>query len=462
MKLALLILSLVALFMCSCQKNSFITNNGAIVSFSSDTLFFDTVFTSLGSITEPVKIINANNQKLLLSDVKLMGGSQSYFAINIDGTPGPEQSDIELEARDSLYIFVAVRINPTIANLPFVIQDSIAVSFNGNQQFIQLQAWGQNANFLRSQTIRSNTTWNSSLPYVILGGLQVDTNATLTIPKGCRIYLHADAPLLIDGSLLVQGEDSSRVSFQGDRLDEPYKEFPGSWPGIYFRATSVNNSLQYAVIKNAYQGIVAELPAINASPKVVLNECIIDNTYDAGILGDQSSIQATNCLISNSAKNIEIGDGGSYQFTHCTVASYSNEFLPHTQPVLYISNYALQGSTTVMADLTANFTNCIFWGDFGTVDDEVVVSRQGGNVFSLNFSNCLWKVKSAPAGVNAINIIANIDPLFDSVNTSRNFYDFHLKAGSPAVDKGVATATTIDLDGKPRTSGPPDLGCYER
>jgi hypothetical protein len=462
MKPPILILSLVALSMCSCQKNSFITNKSAIVSFSSDTLFFDTVFTSLGSITEPVKIINANDQKLRLSDVKLMGGSQSYFSINIDGTPGPEQSDIELEARDSLYIFVAVRINPTIANLPFVIQDSIAVSFNGNQQFIQLQAWGQNANFLRNQTIRSNTTWNSSLPYVILGGLQVDTNATLTIPKGCRVYLHADAPLLIDGSLLVQGEDSSRVSFQGDRLDEPYKDFPGSWPGIYFRATSVNNSLQYAVIKNAYQGIVAELPAINASPKVVLNECIIDNAYDAGILGDQSSIQATNCLVSNCAKNIEIGDGGSYQFTYCTVASYSNEFLPHTQPVLYISNYALQGSTTVMADLTANFTNCIFWGDFGTVDDEVVVSRQGGNIFSLNFSNCLWKVKNAPAGVNAINIIANIDPLFDSVNTSRNFYDFHLKAGSPAVDKGVATATTIDLDGKQRTSGPPDLGCYER
>jgi len=461
MKLPLLILSLIALLILSCQKNSFITSKGAVVSFSSDTLFFDTVFTSTGSITESVKIINDNDQKLKLSDVRLMGGAQSWFAINIDGTPGPELGDIELEARDSVYIFVAVRIDPNAASLPFIVQDSIAVSFNGNKQYIQLQAYGQNANFLRSQVIATNTTWNNTLPYVILGGLQIDTNATLTIPKGCRVYLHADAPLLVDGTLLVQGVDSDRVSFQGDRLDDPYSNFPGSWPGILFRGASINNILQYAIIKNAYQGIVTELPSLNASPKVVLNECIVDNIYDAAVLGDQSSIQATNCLISNSGKNIEIGYGGNYQFTHCTVASYSNDYFAHTQPVLFVSNYEFQGNTPIISDLAASFTNCIFWGDFGNVDDEVVVSRQGNGPFSVNFSNCLWKVKNAPTGVTTFNIIANSDPLFDSVNTSRNFYDFHLKAGSPAIDKGAPTGTTIDLDGKPRPVGLPDLGCYE-
>jgi hypothetical protein len=461
MKLPLLILSVIALITLSCQKNSFITSKNAIVSFSSDTLFFDTVFTSTGSITQSVKIINGNDQKLKLSDVKLMGGAQSRFAINIDGTPGPELGDIELEARDSVYIFVAVRINPDTANLPFIVQDSIAVSYNGNQQYIQLQAYGQNAIFLRNQTITTNTIWNNTLPYVILGGLQVDTNTTLTISKGCRIYLHADAPLLVDGTLQVQGVDSNRVWFRGDRLDDPYSGFPGSWPGILFRGASVNNILRFAVIKNAYQGIVSELPSSNASPKVVLNECIVDNIYDAAILGDQTSIQATNCLISNSGKNIELGYGGDYQFTHCTVASYSNDYFAHTQPVLYVSNYEFQGNTPIEADLSASFTNCIFWGGFGNVDDEVVVSRQGNGPFSVSFSNCLWKVKTAPAGVNTFNIIANSDPLFDSVNTSRNFYDFHLKPGSPAIDKGAPTGTPIDLDGKPRPVGLPDLGCYE-
>ncbi|MDP4150206.1 MAG: choice-of-anchor Q domain-containing protein [Bacteroidota bacterium] len=462
MKLPLLILCLATLFIFSCHKDSFITSPSAVVHFSADTLLFDTVFTTTGSITQSVKVVNGNDRRLRLSDIRLMGGSHSFFSINVDGTPGPEVNDAELEAGDSLYIFVAVKIDPSTDSLPFIVRDSIGLSFNGNQRFIQLQAFGQNANYLRNKIISSNTTWTNGLPYVILGGLVVDSNSTLTIPAGCKVYLHADAPLLVDGTLKVLGSDTARVTFLGDRLDIPYKDFPGSWPGIYFRSSSINNMLQYAVIKNAYDGVVAELPSGNASPKVVLNECIIDNTYDAGIIGEQSSIRATNCLISNSGDNIELGYGGTYQFTHCTAVSYSNGFFAHTQPVLYVSNYAFQGTTPVTADLTAAFTNCIFWGDFGNVDNEVIVARQGSTVFSVNFSNCLWKVKTAPTGVGAFNMIANLDPLFDSVNTSRNVYDFHLRTGSPAIDKGLATGLTLDLDGKPRPAGPaPDLGCYE-
>jgi hypothetical protein len=462
MKLPLLIPSLAALLILSCHKDSFITSPSAVVNFSADTLFFDTVFTTAGSITQSVKVVNDNDSKLRLSDIRLMGGSHSFFAINVDGTPGPDVSDVELEARDSVYIFVAVKIDPSSDSLPFIVRDSIGFSFNGNQRFVQLQAFGQNAKYLRNQTISSNTTWTNGLPYVILGGLVVDSNVTLTIQAGCRIYLHADAPLLIDGTLNAQGSDTARVTFRGDRLDVPYKDFPGSWPGIYFRSSSINSVLQYAVIKNAYDGIVAELPSGNAAPKVVLNECVIDNTYDAGIIGEQSSIQATNCLISNSGDNIELGYGGTYQFIHCTAASYSNTFFAHTQPVLYVSNYAFQGTTPVTADLTAAFTNCIFWGDFGNVDNEVVVAHQGNTVFSVNFSNCLWKVKTAPTGVGAFNVMANVDPLFDSVNTSRNVYDFHLRTGSPAIDKGLTTGLALDLDGKPRPIGAaPDLGCYE-
>lgn len=460
-KLVSLIL-LLAVCLGACRKNSFINSKDAIVHYSSDTLFFDTVFTTTGSITQSVRIFNANNQKLLLSNLKLMGGSGSSFAINIDGTPGPGQQNIELDAGDSLYIFVTVRINPGSANMPFIIRDSIQVSFNGNQQYIQLEAWGQNAHFLRHQKISGNTVWDNALPYVILGGLQVDTTATLTILPGCKVYFHADAPLLVDGSLHVSGDkyDSTRVWFLSDRLDEPYSNYPGSWPGILFRTTSTNNLLQYAVIRNAYQAVVAEaLPAGNA-PKLILNQCIVDNSFDAGLLGAQTSIQASNCLISNCGRNIVLNYGGNYQFTYCTVASYSNSFIPHTQPVLSIANYG--GTTPVAADLKAGFTNCIFWGGNGIVNDEVQVSRMGSTTFSVNFSNCLWKVKNSPAGIDSTHIIANIDPLFDSVNASTRFYDFHLKAISPAIGQGFDTGLPVDLDGNPRVIGLPDLGCYER
>jgi len=463
-KLPILVVVSVALLVLSCRKNSFITSKDAIVLFSADTLSFDTVFVTTGSVTQSVKIINANNQQLRLTDIRLMGGSQSYFSINIDGSPGPEVDNIDLAAGDSLYIFVAIAINPGIANLPFIVQDSIQVSFNGNQQYIQLQAWGQNANFLVNRVLKGANTWNDSLPYVIEGGLQIDTGATLTIPAGCKVYLHANAAMLVDGSLQVTGSDSSRVYFLGDRLDAPYNNYPGSWTGIYFRGTSAGNQLQYAVIRNANQAIVAESPPAGTVSKLVLQQCIIDNSYATGILGVDGSVQATNCLVSNCGQNIALGGGGSYQFTQCTDAAYSNNYIVHTYPVLQVADEILQGSTIITGTLQAGFTNCIFWGDYGNVPNEVAVSQQSNLSFAVNFTNCLWKVQTAPSGqgIAATATIANMDPLFDSVNTAAGYYDFHLQAGSPAVGQGAAAGVLIDLDGNLRPGVSPDLGCYQR
>ncbi|HEV3324995.1 MAG TPA: hypothetical protein VG052_05300 [Puia sp.] len=460
---ALLILSCAVL---SCRKNSFDTGKDATVLFSADTVFFDTVFVTAGSVTQSVKIINTNDQKLHLTDVRLMGGSPSFFNINIDGAPGPEQDNIDLDAGDSLYIFVAVQINPNSVNLPFIVQDSIRVSFNGNQQYIQLQAWGQNAHFLRNQVLTGNTVWNPALPYVIQGGLQIDTGATLTIPAGCRVYFHADAPLLVDGGLQVTGTagDSARVYFTGDRLDEPYRDYPGGWPGIYFRGTSANNQLQYAVIRNADDAVVVQSPPAGATPKLILQQCIIDNSYDAGIVGIDGSIQAINCLISNCGQNLVLGGGGYYQFTQCTAVSFSNGYIVHTQPVLQVADAIMQGATVITGDLQANFTNCIFWGNYGNVSDEVTVSRQTTDAFAVGFSSCLWKVQTPPSGqgISATAMIANMDPLFDSVNTSANYYNFRLRATSPALGVGAAAGILIDLDGNPRPAQSPDLGCYQR
>src|SRR5579863_8903938 len=456
------LLFIVATVLCvsACTKNSFITSKEAAVAFSADTVFFDTVFVTTGSVTQSVKIINPNTQKLHLSDIRLMGGAQSYFAINIDGSPGPEVTGVDLAAGDSLYVFVAVQINPNSANLPFIVQDSIQVAFNGNLEYIQLQAWGQNANFLRNQVLTGSTAWNSTLPYVILGSLQIDTGATLTIPAGCRVYFHADAPLLVDGSLQVNGTDSNRVLFTGDRLDAPYNGYPGSWPGIWFRGASNNDLLQYALVENADEAVVVSAPPAGSTPKVVLQQCIVNNSYDAGILGLDGSIQAVNCLISNCGQDVLLG-GGYYNFIQCTAAAYSNSYLVHSEPVLAVTDEILYGSSLYTGAVQASFVNCIFWGNYGNVPDEVIVSQQTTNSFVVGFSNCLWKVQDLPAGVTTANMIVNQDPLFDSVNTTANHYDFHLQANSPAIGAGTAAGVMIDLDGKTRPAVTPDLGCYQ-
>jgi hypothetical protein len=463
MKYLLVAILLTGIFL-SCKKESFINSSTASLATSADSLHFDTVFTTTGSITKFFRIYNQNNQKLRLSKVALSGGSNSRFKINVDGTQGPAVTDIEMDANDSIYVFVTVKIDPSSANLPFVVQDSILIDYNGNERWVQLDAWGQNANFMRSKLITGNVTWTNTKPYVITGGLLVDENATLTIEKGCRIYLHADAPFIVDGTLNITGEkyDSTRVVFKSDRLDDPYRDFPGSWPGIYFRETSKNSSLQYASVLNAYQGIVAEKPASNSNPKVLLSECIVDNCYDAGILGLQTSIRAENCLVSNCGKNLVLLYGGTYDFSQCTAASWSNSYILHKDPVLTVTNYYKDGNTLYTANCTGSFKNCIFWGENGTTEDEVVTDKQNNATFNVTFQNCLWKVKNNPAYINSTNIIANQSPLFDSINTQSRLYNFRLQDGSPAINKGANTGITLDLDGNPRPVGAYDLGCYEK
>jgi hypothetical protein len=456
---------LLAAIFFSCKKDSFIRSTDARLAVSADTLTFDTVFTSTGSVTQGFKIYNPNDQKLLVSKIKLMGGASSSYNINVDGIAASEVNNLEIAANDSLYVFVQVNIDPGAGNLPFVIRDSILINYNNHDRFVQLQAYGQNANFLRKTKITGNVTWTTDLPYVILGGLVIDTTASLTIPPGTKIYLHADAPIIVDGTLHVNGTVSNKVIFSGDRLDPDYKGLPASWPGIYFMGSSKDNTLNYATIKDSYQGLIAQGRSVNSNPKLKISQCIIDNAYDAGILGINSDIEADNSLISNCGSNIIIGLGGRYRFTHCTVVSYGNIFIPHKNPVLQVANYVLQGNQTLIADLDAVFTNCIFWGDAGSVEDEVQVFKQGNNTFKVDFFNDLYKVAKDPISTSSANIIKNQDPLFDSVNTDKQYFDFHFTKSplAPAVDAGTLTPFLKDLDDKPRVNnGLPDLGAYER
>lgn len=466
MKTISILSTTILLFLYSCKKDSFITTPDARISVTSDTLKFDTVFVTSGSTTQYLVIKNENDQKLNISSVKLMGGNSSLFKINVDGIVGPEVQNIEIDANDSIYVFVQVNVNPNTGNLPFVLRDSINISYNGNNELVQLEAWGQNAHFYRDRAITVNEVWNNDLPYVILGSLYVDINKTLTINKGCRIYVHADAPIVVDGTLQINGlkDTIDLVYFRGDRLDAPYKDYPASWPGIFFRSNSKDNVFNYAVIKNAYQALGVQDPSPNANPKLTLNECIIDNAYDAGIITVNSSVTARNCLISNCGKNVAIYKGGNYLFTHCTMATYSNSFQLHKDPSLILSNFVTVNNVQQPAALTATFKNCIIWGENGLVEDEVVTAKNNSAGFAVNFDSVLWKVTTTPANVTATGVINNQSPRFDSIDVSGKYYDFRIATKqSPAVNAGASTSIALDLDGKPRTVGTkPDLGCFEK
>jgi hypothetical protein len=446
----------------SCKKDSFITSSDASLYTSSDTLSFDTVFTTVGSITGSFKIFNNNDQKLNISSVKLASGYSSPFKINVDGTSSSEVDNLKVDKNDSIYIFVQVNVNPSSATLPFILRDSIGIIYNGKTKWVQLQAYGQNAVFLKNKLITGNVNWTKNLPYVILGGVRVDSTATLNIEAGTKIFLHADAPFLVDGTLTSNGTKDEPVTFSGDRLDEDYKDLPAAWPGIYFRSASKNNSLVHTTIKNASQGIIVTGLSDNSNPKLTLSKCKLNNIYDAGVLGINTSVNADNCLISNCGSNISLS-GGDYQFINCTVASYGTNYISHTEPVLQLYNYLTDAGPNQTFKVNATFQNCIFWGDGGIVEDEIVINEQGGTAFSATFDHVLYKAKNEIPNATFISSVKNEAPLFDSIDVSKNIFDFHFNKhpNAPAVNAGVVTTFLYDLDEKMRDSQP-DIGCYER
>lgn len=455
---------LLPVFFTACTKEQLLTSSAARLDTSSDSLYFDTLFSQALSITQSFRIYNQNDQKIKISSIHLAGGSSSVFRINVNGEAGPQVNDLEIAANDSIHIFVNTQVPATNSNQPFIVEDSILIQWNNNSRLVKLSAWGQTAHYIKNGQLTSNTVWDNELPYVLLGEFHVDQNATLQIKKGTRIYCHADATVIIDGSLNINGDTAykDRVIFTGDRLDAPYKDYPASWPGIFFSNKSKDNSLAYTIIKNAYQGIILEgLPPANHH-KLFLHQCIIDNIWDAGLLAINSAAELNNCLISNCGKNVQLVYGGNYRFVHCTIASYGTLYSSHKDPVLLLTDGITINAVLQTAPLEASFVNSIFWGNSGSVENEVVCLRQGSIPFSVVFNDGLWRVKDAPANTSSMNMLNDTDPAFENITGAVSSYNFRLQPASPALERGQYTNLPLDLDGKPRNIGIPDLGAFEK
>lgn len=447
----------------SCKKDKFITNGGNI-SFSTDTLKFDTVFTTLGSVTRSFKIYNNNNKRIKFDEIRLEVGDTSYFRMNVDGNPTKSIRDVELAPNDSLYIFVALTINPSQNNLPFLLEDKVVVSYNGTQQNVPLQAFGQDAHYINDSTLNTQT-WINDKPYVIMGqiGALVDSNQVLTIQKGCRIYVRANCKLYVDGTLRIFGTKTDSVIFQGDRLDRDYfgyKDYPGEWAGLHFLKNAHQCSINYTIIKNA--GLldaavyVQPTPSI-ANPIIEFNKCIIENSAGYGVVCFNTNIKMNNCLIHTCGlQNIAIIEGGNYEFNHCTVATYGGLGINHAQqPSMAVLNYRdISLTQFAEADLNANFTNCII---YGSLDDETFFNKKGTADYNVKMENCMFKNTTNLGIVNIINRIPTQDPQFIDVNK----WDYHVQNTSPCKAVGVYQgAVPDDLDDKTRTP-PTTIGCYE-
>lgn len=458
----------------SCRREIINTDADAKLAFSDDTVQFDTVFTTVGSITLPLKIFNNYNSTMVVSSITLAGGESSNFRMNVDGDPGTEFHDIEIPPKDSLYIFIEVTVDPNALALPYVIEDSIVFQTNGNVQDVKLVAWGQNAHFHNGEIV-CDEFWQDDLPHVIYGYVYIDTGCTLTIDRGVNIYVHPYSSIIAQGALKINGELDSIVTIQGDRLEDYYRDIPGQWNGIYILRNSTGSDIKYTHIFNSIDGIsmggklddeftAEDVPDyLIERPELTISNSMIYDCQNNGIFSLNSKITATNVLVYNiGLSNLALFLGGDYNFTFCTFANYSSEFLTHQSATVgFLDYYAFSTDLIAQADLTnANFTDCILYGSLPEGNELVIDTSLTPTIFNFNFTNCLIRTDIQQDLLNATDCIFNSDPQFENVN-ERNYTPVE---SSPAIDAAIEIpGIDNDVTGNPRPIGvASDIGAFER
>lgn len=455
----------------SCRQEGFDSDPSVKLTFSVDSLLFDTVFTTVGSSTRSFKVYNTHNRRINISSIRLAGGNNSYFRINIDGSSASSLQNVEIEARDSIFIFVEVTVDPVKQNLPMIIVDSIIFNINNNVQDVKLAAWGQDAHFiypnyedpesgLRFHLIERDTAWSDNLPFVVYGLALVAPNTTLHMEEGLRLHFHNNASLIfLEGSTLkANGSIDRPIQIQGDRLESFYRDVPGQWGRIWFYATSKDHEINHAIIKNGTVGLHVDTIGSLTAPTLTIRNTIIKNMSIAGLLAQGSHVVAENMVIANCGEHAAIlALGGTYDFRHCTFANFYSLQSRRT-PSLVLNNYYedIEGRIQVRDFTSINFSNCII---YGSLQEEIAFDFHPGTSPPFLFDHCLIRTEQETPSTFFPGLLKNQNPGFN--NTQEN--DFRLLESSPAIGKGnPATANTVPVDILNRSRiERPDIGAYQ-
>lgn len=493
----------------SCRKDFNFDQSTGNLEFSKDTVYLDTVFTNIGSSTYNLKVYNGSNNDIVIPTVRLGQGQASHYRLNVDGMAGKEFQNIELLAKDSMFIFIETTFDiqdVVVADNQFLYTDVIEFDSGSNFQKVDLVTLVKDAIFIYPNrdaqgvietltfdadgdgmddetTLQgrfledSELTFTNEKPYVIYGYAAVDEGKTLTINAGARIHFHANSGLLItsNASLKVNGQFSNdqdllenEVTFEGDRLEPLFEDVPGQWGTIWLYSGSVDNQINYATIKNATVGILAENNQDAPIDKLTITNSQIYNSSNFGILGRATSIKAENVVFNKAGQSSFAGTyGGIYNFTHCTIANYwSNSFRQF--PALFLNNFIIDESNTTFTNdlIEANFNNCIIYGND---NPEFMLEDDNGAMFNFKFTNCLMRFENSgnvPTGANydftntALydDIILNQDPDFKDPSNNKMM----ICEDSPAKGQGSTLVPTLFSYDILMVSRPtPDIGAYQ-
>ncbi|MDR1793163.1 MAG: hypothetical protein LBR36_06980 [Bacteroidales bacterium] len=471
---ALLLITLI-----SCKTDDYYSGNDATLSFSQELITFDTLFTSLNSITKVLSVKNPY-KKALSTDITLVGGDRSYYSLNINGISAKSLRNIEIPAKDSILIFIKINIDPNGGNIPMLVSDTIAFFTNGNRQNVTLLAFGEDAHFIipTDRLVLEDSSfieysiianygedikWTNDKPYVIYGQAIIYSFGKLTIEAGTRIYCHSQSGLWVytGGGLTVNGTADQPVVFQGDRREEIFASDYAQWGGISINSTHQVCKINYAIIKNAGTGIQAgTFSGTRSKDKLILTNSII-HTSQIGLNFYKFNLEAANNVVYDCQSACFSAQlGGNYTLVNNT---FYNEVTMgingrRTTPAVYLSNYVqVDDNTAYCADLECFSYNNIIYGVADSTEFYTSIAKEA--TANVELKNCLLKATASAMKGVAVNVdnIFNQNPLFTDYRNN----DFSLQSASPCIGKGIYhPAADSDIKGKYRNN-PPCIGAFE-
>jgi hypothetical protein len=495
-----------AITVSSCRQDFVFEPSTGDLVFSKDTIYLDTVFANIGSSTYTLKVYNRSSKDIKIPTIQLGKGLTSKYRMTVDGMTGENNRifhDVELLAKDSMYIFIETTAGIGDANpSDFLYTDQIEFDSGANLQKVELVTLIQDAYFIfpnkqngitesipigfnedgtvletngrnLSQNHPDNGNeylFNTNKPYVIYGYASVPNGETLTILAGARVHFHADSGLVVQqgGTLHIDGVTSTtealenEVIFEGDRLEPDFSDVPGQWGTVYLRQGSTNHRIKNLTIKNAIIGLLVENNF--GTPMTIENTQIYDCS-NVGLLGRAATIEGKNMVINTAGvASLACTLGGSYEFKHCT---FNNNWASSKQVAVTVDNYYTDRTNNqqIAFDLIkADFKNCII---FGSNQIELLVNRSTDTSKQFNklFSKCQIKFNNTNnqftnnpdyAFINdATEIIKNGIVDFQDIIKNKLF----IGADSASKNFGVDVGVPFDILGNPR-NGVFDLGAY--
>ena len=445
MKRIFYFLMILALLVACTDDDNFSSAGGLRLTFSTDTVKMDTVFSKTPSATYTFWVHNDNDDGIRLESVRLAKKNQTGFRVNVDGSYldnalGSQVSDLEVRRGDSILVFVEITSTEQAQPEPKLIEDDLVFRLeSGVEQKVNLRAWSWDAQKIYDLVVEGEQTIESATPLVVYGGITVPEGRRLNL-RNSTLYFHDGAGIECYGDLIIEN-----CVLRGDRLDRmfeylPYDRVSGQWKGIHLYQSAMTARLSNTEIRNAENALVLDSAAIDEEHiRLGMGNCIIHNAEGYGLKTVNSNVYIANCQFTNTLDDCVLIVGGIADINYCTIAQFY-PFSADRGAALRFVNY--EGDTDIPL-LKLRCEGLLLTG----YESDVLMGNVRDTIaaFEYQFINSLLRTPKVDTGDSVRFVDVRWETPKDSIQGKQHFkvidednliYDFHLDSLSTAQGLG--------------------------